>query len=70
VAFVSTSTPTTGTCAITFWRWEYGDGVTDAGNFPTASHDYNCQGCTYSVILTVTNPFGSVSVTGTVTTKS
>ena len=71
VNFVSTSTPTTGTCQITFWRWEYGDGATDAGGvvFATASHTYVCKGCTYSVILTVTNPFGSVAITKSVTTK-
>jgi|GEM_PF-635541 FOG: PKD repeat len=70
VDFVSTSTPTLGSCQITFWRWEYGDGATDAGNFKTVSHTYPCRGCTYSVTLTVTNPFGSVSITKTVTTQS
>jgi Flp pilus assembly protein TadG len=70
VLFVSTSTPTTGTCQISFWRWEYGDGGTDAGNFPNSSHTYPCKGCSYNAILTVTNPFGSVSVRATVTTKS
>jgi Flp pilus assembly protein TadG len=70
VEFVSTSTPTSGTCAITFWRWEYGDGATDAGDFETASHTYACKGCSYTVVLTVTNPFGSVSWWTTVTTKS
>ena len=70
ILFVSTSTPTTGMCQITFWRWEYGDGATDAGNFPNASHTYVCKGCSYNAILTVTNPFGSVSVTAIVTTRS
>lgn len=70
VDFVSTSTPTSGTCQITFWRWEYGDGDTDAGTATTVSHDYNCQGCTYTVALTVTNPFGSVTYFATVVTKS
>jgi len=71
VNFVSTSTPTTGTCQITFWRWEYGDGATDAGGivFMTASHSYTCKGCTYNVILTVTNPYGSVAITKSVTTQ-
>jgi hypothetical protein len=64
------STPTSGACQITFWRWEYGDGATDAGNFPTASHSYACKGCTYTVILTVTTPYGSVSYSRSVTTQS
>jgi Flp pilus assembly protein TadG len=70
VDFVSTSTPSSGTCQITFWRWDYGDGATDAGNFPTTSHTYACKGCSYTVTLTVTNPFGSVSWFTTVTTQS
>jgi Flp pilus assembly protein TadG len=76
VEFTSTSTPTTGTCQITFWRWEFGDGDTDAGALPNVGHDYlnadgtRCQGCTFSVTLTVTNPFGSVSRIATVTTRS
>ena len=45
VVFVSTSTPTSPpACAINYWRWDYGDTLYDAGNFPTASHDYNQQG--------------------------
>jgi hypothetical protein len=68
VNFTSTSTPTTGTCQITFWRWEYGDGVTDAGNFSTANHQYPNNNRSYTVVLTVTNPYGSVSVTTVVTT--
>jgi Flp pilus assembly protein TadG len=69
VDFVSTSTPTSGTCQITFWRWEYGDGATDAGGvvFATSSHTYGSK-ATFSVILTVTNPYGSVSITKSVTT--
>jgi PKD repeat protein len=71
--FTSTSTPTSGPCAITFWRWEFGDGTTDAGNLPTTSHDYNPSGATngetYLVTLTVTNPGGSTSISIVVVTK-
>jgi Flp pilus assembly protein TadG len=66
----SWSSPTSGSCQITFWRWEYGDGQIDAGNFPSASHDYNCDGCTFNVALTVTNPFGSVTYFAQVVTDS
>lgn len=58
VVFVSTSTPTTGPCAITFWRWEFGDSTTSAGNFPTVSHDFPAEGTTYQVTLHVTNANG------------
>ncbi len=70
VDFVSTATPTTGSCQITFWRWDFGDGQTDAGTNKTPSHTYACKGCTYTVTLTVTNPYGSVSWLSTVTTQS
>jgi len=74
VDFTSISTPTSGPCAITFWRWEFGDGQTGAGNLPTTSHDYNTAGATsgesYAVTLTVTNPGGSTSITLTVVTRS
>jgi hypothetical protein len=70
VDFVSTSTPTSGSCAINYWRWEYGDGALDAGNFPTVSHQFPAQGTTYVVTLTVTVPGGVTnSVTIPVTTK-
>ncbi len=68
INFASTSTPTSGTCQITFWRWEFGDGATDAGLVSTTSHQYPRNNQRYTVILTVTNPFGSVSVTATATT--
>jgi Flp pilus assembly protein TadG len=73
VVFTSTSTPTSGPCAISFWRWAYGppDDTTDAGNFPTVSHQFALQGFTYQVTLTVTVPGGvTSSVTLPVTTKS
>lgn len=70
VVFTSISTPTSGTCAITYWRWEFGDGQTDAGNLPSTSHSYAAQGASYNVILTVTSPGGSISITRTVTTQS
>lgn len=61
VAFTSTSTPTSGSCAITYWRWDFGDGQTDAGNVPTTSHTYAAQGTTYNVTLTVTGPGGAIA---------
>jgi Flp pilus assembly protein TadG len=69
VDFVSTSTPTSGGCQILFWRWDFGDNTTSAGNPPTISHDYGCEGCTYTVTLTVTNAYGPVSIARTVLTK-
>jgi Flp pilus assembly protein TadG len=72
VDFVSTSTPTTGGCAITYWRWEFGDGTSSAGSVPNASHDYGSanKGVTFSVTLTVTTPSGTYAITKSVTTKS
>ncbi len=72
VAFVSIATPTSGTCAISYWRWDYGDGTTDAGNLPTTSHDYGSanKGRTFNVLLTVTTPAGTFSYVAAVTTKS
>jgi hypothetical protein len=69
VVFTSISTPTSGACAITYWRWEFGDGQTDAGNLPSTSHTYPAQGTSYTATLTVTNPGGSVAYTATVTTR-
>ena len=72
VVFTSTSTPTSPpACAISFWRWQYGDpgNNTDAGNFPTSSFDYNNPGNTYNVTLTVTSPAGITSTTQSVTTR-
>ena len=69
VVLTSTSTPTTGTCAITFWRWEFGDLTTDAGNLPSVSHTYPAESASYLVTLTVTNPGGTATYVGTVVTK-
>lgn len=68
VVFTSTSSPTTGPCAISYWRWEYGDGNTDAGAVPSTSHSYALQGHAYTVTLTVTYPSGTASLTRIVTT--
>ena len=74
IVFTSMSTPTSGACAINYWRWDFGDNSTSAGNLPTVSHDYGAphRGETFTVALTVTVP-GSPSVTTTtyfnVTTK-
>jgi hypothetical protein len=72
VVFTSTSTPTTGSCAITYWRWEFGDGNWAAGNLPSTSHDYGSanRGVTFSVTLTVTTPAGTFSYTAPITTRS
>lgn len=70
VVFTSTSSPTTGPCAISYWRWEYGDGNTDAGAVPSTSHSYALQGHAYTVTLTVTYPSGTASLTRIVTTDS
>jgi Flp pilus assembly protein TadG len=60
VVFSSTSQPTTGACAISYWRWEYGDTNWAAGNLPTTSHDYGStnEGKTFTVTLTVSTPTG------------
>ncbi len=72
VHFTSTSTPTTGTCQINYWRWEFGDGVISAGNLSTASHDYSQGsqhwGQTFQVTLSVTNAYATTSRTISVTT--
>jgi hypothetical protein len=70
--FVSTSTPTTGACAINYWRWEFGDGTIDAGNLSTASHDYGNKnrGEWFQVTLSVTSPGGTVSHWILILTKS
>jgi Flp pilus assembly protein TadG len=70
VVFTSASSPTTGSCQITFYRWEYGapDNTTDAGNLPTVSHDFALDGTTYVVTLTVTNARGTVAIQKSVLT--
>jgi Flp pilus assembly protein TadG len=69
VDFTSTSTPTSGPCAISFWRWNFGDGKTDAGSVPSISHDYGVSGTTFNVTLTVTYPDGTAFMIGPVTTR-
>jgi hypothetical protein len=70
VDFTSSSGPTSGSCAITFYRWEYGapDNTTDAGNLPTVSHSFALQNRDYVVTLTVTNARGTASISKTVHT--
>jgi Flp pilus assembly protein TadG len=72
VVFTSTSTPQSGTCAINYWRWDFGDGNIDAANVPTTSHDYGSsrRGDTFTVTLTVRNLGGTTSTFQLVTTKS
>ncbi len=68
VSFTSQSTPTTGSCKISYWRWQYGDGATDAGNVPSVTHDYKQKnsGKTYNVTLTITTPSGTYYLTESV----
>lgn len=70
VEFTSSSSPTSGACGISFYRWDFGDGQTGAGANSTISHDYAQKGATYAVTLTVTYPDGTVSVVLNVTTQS
>jgi hypothetical protein len=69
VDFSSTSSPTSGACAITYYRWAFGDGSTDAGSASSTSHMYAASGTTYNVTLTVTYPSGTVSLVTAVTTR-
>ena len=70
VNFTSTATPTTGACAISYWRWDFGDTQFSAGNLPSVSHDYGNQGRgkTYTVTLTVTMPSGTFTYIANVST--
>jgi Flp pilus assembly protein TadG len=72
IDFTSTSTPTSGTCAISYWRWDFGDGTTSAGAVGTTSHDYGKanEGKTFNVTLTVTTPSGTFFYILAVTTLS
>jgi len=67
VVFTSTSTPTSGACAISYWRWDFGTvpASTAAGNLPSVSHDYGSphKGETFLVTLTVTVPGGVTTTT-------
>jgi len=65
VVFTSTSSPVGGECGITYWRWEFGDGATDAGNTPSTTHDYGStnRGRSFSVRLTVTYAGGTQTAT-------
>jgi Flp pilus assembly protein TadG len=72
VVLTSSSTPTSGACAIFFWRWEYGppDNTIEPLNSSSVSHQFALQGFTYQVTLTVTVPGGVTnSRTLPVTTK-
>jgi Flp pilus assembly protein TadG len=68
VILTSTSTPTTGSCAISFWRWDFGDATTSAGAVPSVSHDFPAQSTTYNVTLTVTYPNGTTFLVAPVRT--
>jgi len=63
VVFTSSSTPTSGSCAIISWRWVFGDSGISEGNLPTVSHKYASKGATYTVYLTVTNTEGLTTTT-------
>jgi PKD repeat protein len=70
VNFTSTSSPITGACSISYWRWDFGDTTTSAGAVSTASHDYgnSNNGKQYLVTLTVTTPSGTFTYQGYITT--
>ena len=70
VDFTSTSGPTTGACAINYYRWNFGDGTTSAGALPSTSHVYaDPKGRTFLVTLTVTTPAGTFDAVRSVTTQ-
>jgi len=67
VSFTSTSTPTKGSCAISFYNWDFGDGSTAAGNnMTTASNKYTGAG-PFLVTLAVRTPDGVFTYATTVT---
>lgn len=53
IDFTSTSTPTSGPCAIIHWRWEFGDTAISEGFLPTVDHQYPDKNTSYVVRLTV-----------------
>lgn len=56
MVFTSSSTPTSGSCAIVSWRWEWGHGgAISEGFLPSVDHDFPTKGATYTVKLTVKN---------------
>jgi Flp pilus assembly protein TadG len=61
VTFTSTSTPTSGACQISYYRWDFGDGTTDAGNDVIGTTHRYATGGTFTVELTVTTPGGTFS---------
>jgi Flp pilus assembly protein TadG len=63
VAFTSMSTPTTGECAITSWRWDFGDSGVSEGNLPTVNHTYAKKNWDYVVKLTVAVPGDPTNIT-------
>jgi Flp pilus assembly protein TadG len=63
VDFTSTSTPTSGDCAITSWRWDFGDTAVSEGNLPTVSHNYPDKNTDYNVKLTVAVPGSPTNIT-------
>ncbi|MDP9463078.1 MAG: PKD domain-containing protein [Actinomycetota bacterium] len=69
----SASSPLSGSCAIAFWRWEYGSpdfGIDSGGALTSVSHQFALQARNYTVTLTVTNPYGTAFVTKIVCTKN
>ena len=64
--FTSTSSPTTGGCQVSYYRWDFGDGEIAAGNDVTSTVHRYANGGSYTVTLTVTTPGGTFSYVGTV----
>lgn len=63
IDFTSTSTPTSGDCAIIHWRWAFGDSGIGEGFLPTVSHQYPDKNTSYVVTLTVRIADGQTTTT-------
>lgn len=51
---------------ITDYQWDFGDGNTTAGNYPTIIHHYSAN-ASFPVNLQVTSPVGTASITESIT---
>jgi Flp pilus assembly protein TadG len=63
IDFTSTSTPTSGNCAIIHWRWAFGDSAISEGFLPTVDHQYPSKNTSYNVTLTVRIADGTTTTT-------
>jgi PKD repeat protein len=60
------SAPTTGTCTISGYNWDFGNGDTAVGSTIPVTYTYPTAG-TYTITLQVTNQGGALQTTATVT---